>query len=107
MLGEEILPSIRIQPAGVFYDYEVKYLSDETQYFCPGGLEAEREADLQSLALLKTRNILGAKWLGRIDIDHSRQFGQAIYCKRIISWHDQPQPCADGCASGGNEVSRS
>ncbi|MCU6392169.1 ATP-grasp domain-containing protein, partial [Enterobacter quasiroggenkampii] len=49
MLGEEILPSIRIQPAGVFYDYEAKYLSDETQYFCPAGLEAEREADLQSL----------------------------------------------------------
>ena len=24
MLGEEILPSIRIQPAGVFYDYEAK-----------------------------------------------------------------------------------
>ncbi|MVW45663.1 D-alanine--D-alanine ligase, partial [Enterobacteriaceae bacterium TzEc013] len=48
MLGEEILPSIRIQPAGVFYDYEAKYLSDETQYFCPAGLEAEREAELQS-----------------------------------------------------------
>ncbi len=43
MLGEEILPSIRIQPAGVFYDYEAKYLSDETQYFCPCGLEGERE----------------------------------------------------------------
>lgn len=51
MLGEEILPSIRIQPAGVFYDYEAKYLSDETQYFCPAGLEAEREAELQSLVL--------------------------------------------------------
>ncbi len=27
ILGEEILPSIRIQPAGTFYDYEAKYLS--------------------------------------------------------------------------------
>jgi D-alanine-D-alanine ligase len=36
IVGEEILPSIRIQAAGTFYDYEAKYLSDETQYFCPG-----------------------------------------------------------------------
>ncbi len=26
IVGEEILPSIRIQPAGTFYDYEAKYL---------------------------------------------------------------------------------
>ena len=49
ILGEEILPSIRIQPAGTFYDYEAKYLSDETQYFCPSGLEAEQESILKSL----------------------------------------------------------
>lgn len=30
IVGEEILPSIRIQAAGTFYDYEAKYLSDET-----------------------------------------------------------------------------
>ena len=34
-LGEQMLPSIRIQPAAVFYDYEAKYISDDTQYFCP------------------------------------------------------------------------
>ncbi|EKS6400387.1 TPA: D-alanine--D-alanine ligase [Enterobacter hormaechei] len=67
MLGEEILPSIRIQPAGVFYDYEAKYLSDETQYFCPAGLEAEREAELQSL-VLKAWNVLGCRGWGRIDV---------------------------------------
>lgn len=26
-------------------------ISDETQYFCPAGLEAQREAELQSLVL--------------------------------------------------------
>lgn len=51
IVGEEILPSIRIQPAGTFYDYEAKYLSDETQYFCPAGLDASQEAALQSLVL--------------------------------------------------------
>ncbi|MEB6578618.1 D-alanine--D-alanine ligase [Enterobacter quasiroggenkampii] len=71
MLGEEILPSIRIQPAGVFYDYEAKYLSDETQYFCPSGLEAEREAELQSL-VLKAWHVLGCQGWGRIDVMQDR-----------------------------------
>ncbi|VDZ95952.1 D-alanine--D-alanine ligase [Salmonella enterica subsp. enterica] len=31
--------------------YEAKYLSDETQYFCPAGLDASQEAALQSLVL--------------------------------------------------------
>jgi len=67
MLGEEILPSIRIQPAGTFYDYEAKYLSDETQYFCPSGLEAERETDLQSL-VVKAWHVLGCRGWGRIAV---------------------------------------
>ncbi|WP_253379418.1 D-alanine--D-alanine ligase [unidentified bacterial endosymbiont] len=75
MLGEEILPAIRIQPAGVFYDYEAKYLSDETQYFCPAGLEVEQEAELQSL-VLKAWHILGCSGWGRIDVmcDSDGQF---------------------------------
>ena len=67
ILGEEILPSIRIQPAGVFYDYEAKYLSDETQYFCPSGLEAEREAALQQLVMQAWRS-LGCEGWGRVDV---------------------------------------
>ena len=75
ILGEEILPSIRIQPAGTFYDYEAKYLSDETQYFCPAGLEASQEANLQAL-VLKAWTTLGCKGWGRIDVmlDSDGQF---------------------------------
>ena len=75
MLGEEILPSIRIQPAGTFYDYEAKYLSDETQYFCPSGLEAERETLLNAL-VLKAWHVLGCRGWGRIDVmqDNDGQF---------------------------------
>jgi D-alanine-D-alanine ligase len=67
VLGEEILPSVRIQPAGVFYDYEAKYLSDETQYFCPGCEDSAREQEMQSL-VLKAWNILGCSGWGRIDV---------------------------------------
>ena len=75
ILGEEILPSIRIQPAGTFYDYEAKYLSDETQYFCPSGLEAEQESILKSL-VQKAWTTLGCKGWGRIDVmlDDDGQF---------------------------------
>lgn len=75
ILGEEILPAIRIQPAGTFYDYEAKYLSDETQYFCPAGLESEEESILQAL-VLKAWTTLGCKGWGRIDVmqDSDGQF---------------------------------
>lgn len=67
VLGEEILPSVRIQPAGVFYDYEAKYLSDETQYFCPGCEDSAQEQEMQAL-VLKAWNILGCSGWGRIDV---------------------------------------
>jgi D-alanine-D-alanine ligase len=51
IVGEEILPSIRIQAAGTFYDYEAKYLSDETQYFCPGFEDPARESEIQAWCL--------------------------------------------------------
>jgi len=75
MLGEEILPSIRIQPAGTFYDYEAKYLSDETQYFCPSGLDAGRETEINAL-VLKAWQVLGCHGWGRIDVmqDSDGQF---------------------------------
>ncbi|GLR08658.1 D-alanine--D-alanine ligase [Mixta theicola] len=67
ILGEQILPSIRIQPASDFYDYEAKYISDDTQYFCPGGLSAEKEAELQELVLNAWRS-LGCSGWGRVDV---------------------------------------
>ena len=67
VIGEEILPSIRIQPAGVFYDYEAKYLSDETQYFCPGSEDPVQEAKMRALAQKAWEN-LGCSGWGRIDV---------------------------------------
>lgn len=75
VLGEEILPSVRIQPAGIFYDYEAKYLSDETQYFCPGSEDPAQEAEMRSL-VLKAWQALGCSGWGRIDVmqDSDGQF---------------------------------
>ncbi|ASN84117.1 MULTISPECIES: D-alanine--D-alanine ligase [Pectobacterium] len=66
ILGDEVLPSIRIQPAGTFYDYEAKYLSDDTQYFCPSGLPDEQEQALAGLAMAAYRAVGCSGW-GRVD----------------------------------------
>ncbi|ASY74708.1 D-alanine--D-alanine ligase [Pectobacterium polaris] len=66
ILGDDVLPSIRIQPAGTFYDYEAKYLSDDTQYFCPSGLSDEQEQALAGLAMAAYRAVDCSGW-GRVD----------------------------------------
>ncbi len=45
------LPLVRIQGAGDLYDYEAKYISDNTRYFCPSGLSAAEEQAIQVQAL--------------------------------------------------------
>lgn len=67
IVGEDILPSIRIQPASDFYDYQAKYISDDTEYFCPSGLTAEREAELSALVMDAWR-ALGCSGWGRVDV---------------------------------------
>lgn len=67
ILGDEVLPSIRIQAAGTFYDYEAKYLSDETQYFCPSGLSSEKEQELAELSMAAYRALDCSGW-GRVDL---------------------------------------
>lgn len=67
IVGNNVMPSIRIQPAGVFYDYQAKYISDETQYFCPSGLSAEQEKQLSEIALQAYLALDCSGW-GRVDV---------------------------------------
>jgi D-alanine-D-alanine ligase len=67
IVGGEVLPVVKIEPAGAFYDYEAKYLSDDTGYRCPCGLPPQKEAELQALAA-KAFAVLGCRGWGRIDI---------------------------------------
>lgn len=66
VLGDEVLPSIRLQVKNEFYDYEAKYQSDETQYFCPSGLRDEEEAEIKGLAVKAFKSVQGRGW-GRVD----------------------------------------
>jgi D-alanine-D-alanine ligase len=66
ILQGEALPSIRIETPRGFYDYEAKYLREDTRYLCPSGLGASAEAHLASLALAAF-DTCGAEGWGRAD----------------------------------------
>lgn len=67
ILGDQVLPSVRIQASAVFYDYQAKYFSDETQYFCPSGLSDELETELRALCMNAFRSVGCSGW-GRVDV---------------------------------------
>jgi D-alanine-D-alanine ligase len=67
ILGDQALPSIRIEAKEVFYDYQAKYFSDETSYFCPSGLSVAREEELRDLSVAAF-NSLGCRGWGRVDV---------------------------------------
>lgn len=67
ILGGVALPTIRMTTDHEFYDYEAKYHSDDTQYFCPAGLSDELEQKVRSLALSAFDALACDVW-GRVDL---------------------------------------
>ena len=67
ILGDEVLPIIRIETPREFYDYEAKYLRDDTRYLIPCGLPAKKEKEIQALCLQAFRS-LGCRGWGRVDL---------------------------------------
>ena len=74
ILGEIALPSIRIVPKGEWYDYNAKYIADDTQYLCPG-LEGAEEEQIRRIALDAFRAAGCTGW-GRVDVMRDRASGQ-------------------------------
>ena len=66
ILDGQALPSIRIVPAGEYYDYHAKYVAEDTQYVCPG-LEGDAEAGMRALAL-EAFYAAGCRGWGRVDL---------------------------------------
>jgi D-alanine-D-alanine ligase len=67
ILGDEALPAIRLETDNEFYDYEAKYISDDTRYLCPCGLSPEEEAAIAALSLRAFQSLDCAVW-GRVDL---------------------------------------
>lgn len=67
IVGETTLPLIRIETPRGFYDYEAKYVNDDTRYIIPSGLPIVTEAAIQREAL-RAFATLGCRGWGRVDL---------------------------------------
>lgn len=72
VLGDMTLPAIRVEVPSGFYDYEAKYISNDTLYHLPSGLSDEDEAELASLCL-RAFEVVGCKGWGRVDVMRDAQ----------------------------------
>lgn len=66
ILGREVLPTIKIVPKGEYYDYNAKYIAEDTQYLCPG-LDGVAEQEMRTLALQAFDALACSGW-GRVDV---------------------------------------
>ena len=80
VLGEEALPVVEIIPKNGFYDYEHKYTSGMTEYFCPADLTKELGSQLREMGLLAHES-LRCKAYSRVDF-RMNQEGQ-FYCLEV------------------------
>jgi D-alanine-D-alanine ligase len=62
----QVLPLIRIVPAAEFYDYHAKYISDDTRYHCPAGLQPAHEAAI-AVQCRRAYELVGARGWARVD----------------------------------------
>jgi len=67
VLGERVLPIIRIETPREFYDYEAKYIANDTRYLIPCGVSEKKEKELQAISL-KAFRALGCRGWGRVDL---------------------------------------
>ena len=81
ILGDVALPTIRIVPAGEYYDYHAKYKAEDTQYLCPG-LQGAAEEEIRALALeaFRTYDRVLASMLGvkAFEMALEKQFGRMV-----------------------------
>ena len=67
ILGDQALPLVRIEAPQGNYDYQNKYFTDDTRYYCPSGVRADLEEEIRQVAL-KSFRVLGCRGWGRADV---------------------------------------
>lgn len=67
VLRGEVLPPIGLGTPHSFYDYDAKYLANDTQYRIPCGLSAEKEAELKALTA-RACEAVGTQGWARVDV---------------------------------------
>ena len=74
ILGDQVLPMIQLKTTHKFYDYDAKYMADDTQYICPCDLPVAVESALAELCRQAFEAVNAYAW-GRVDfmIDYNNQ----------------------------------
>jgi len=67
MLRGQVLPPIALGTPHSFYDYDAKYLANDTQYRIPCGLSAEKETELKDLTA-RACEAVGTQGWARADV---------------------------------------
>lgn len=79
VVNGEALPIIQIVPKSGFYDYQAKYLAQDTQYLLPAPLDAVSYQRVQEAAV-KAYKVLGCRGAARVDfMFREREF----YCIEV------------------------
>ncbi len=72
ILGDRVLPLIRLETPREFYDYAAKYEQDDTSYICPCGLPDTVETQCAQLAHAAFEAVDAKGW-GRVDFMMDKQ----------------------------------
>jgi D-alanine-D-alanine ligase len=72
ILGEQVLPIIKLETPRAFYDYDAKYIAEDTRYLIPCGLSEKKQRELQTLCM-KAFRTLGCEGWGRVDLMLNRR----------------------------------
>ena len=94
ILHDEALPTIRIVPPGEYYDYHAKYVSDDTQYVCPG-LHGTAETEMRALGARSLPHG-GVQRLGTRRCDARSRRRELSAGSEHDAWHDQSLARAEG-----------
>jgi len=66
IIADKALPLVSMKGSGEFYDYDAKYLADDTEYECPVDLPAALVERIQAYAL-EAFQVLGCRGWARVD----------------------------------------
>ena len=67
LLQGEVLPAIELSTDREFYDYEAKYLAEDTHYICPANLPPAQQERLATLSRAAFDSV-GCEGWGRVDL---------------------------------------
>jgi len=71
-LGDTVLPAIKLETPHIFYDYDAKYVANDTRYICPCGLEETQLEKLNDI-VARTVDVCEMRHWGRVDLMMNEQ----------------------------------